>query len=211
MSRKLSMLCSGMLLVGLTGGIATGKSTVARVLRTLGAFVIDADQLAHEVVEPEKPAYREIVKTFGNSIVKPDGTLSRSALGQIVFRNPKHLRQLNAIVHPRVAREQARLTTSIAQEYPKAIIIYDAPMLIEAEAHHRMDRLIVVTSNQRTQVARLYQRNRLTRAEALRRIRSQLPLANKVKLADFVIDGTLPRHALRQQVRRIKTQLDALT
>lgn len=199
-----------MLLVGLTGGVATGKSTVAQAFRVCGAHIIDADLLARHVVEPGKPAWRDIVRTFGRTILLPDRTIDRAALGALVFRNADKLKRLGAIVHPRVAREQARLTRAIARQDPKAVIIYDAPVLIEAQAHGRMDRLIVVTADRETQIARLHSRNGLSRAEAIRRIRSQLPLAKKRALADTIIDGTIPRRRLPSTIRRLYTELKAL-
>jgi dephospho-CoA kinase len=192
-----------MIVVGLTGGVATGKSTVARMFRRCGAHIIDADQLARQVVEPGKPAWRDIVATFGKDILLPDRSLNRAALAKIVFRHPAKLRRLGMIIHPRVAREQARLTRLIAKQHPRAVVIYDAPVLIEAGAHKRMDRLIVVTANQRTQVSRLCRRNRLSRAEALRRIRSQMPLARKARFADHLIDGTQPIPMLNRHVKRL--------
>ena len=196
-----------MILVGLTGGLATGKSTVARMFQDCGAMLIDADLLARLVVEPDKPAWREIVRVFGKQILRPDRTLDRTALASIVFRNRTRLRQLGAIIHPRVAREQARLTREIAKKHSHAVILYDAPVLIEAGAHQRMDRVIVVTADRQTQIARLRHRNHLTRAEALRRIRTQMPLDRKVKLADFVVNGTLPPEQLRRDVARIYAEL----
>lgn len=199
-----------MLLVGLTGGVAVGKSTVARAFRDCGAHVIDADLLARQVVEPGKPAWRDIVRTFGRDILRPDRSIDRAALGAIVFRDPAQLKRLGEIVHPRVAREQARLTRAIAKQDPKAVVIYDAPVLIEANAHRRMDRLLVVTADRETQIARLRARNGLSRAEALRRIRSQLPLAKKRALADTIIDGTMPRRRLPSTIRRLYAELKAL-
>ncbi len=192
-----------MIVVGLTGGIATGKSTVARLFQECGAAVIDADVLARQAVEPGKPAWRDIVRTFGKGILNSDRTINRRALGAIVFRAPAKLRQLNAIVHPRVARAQARLVREIARKDPDAVIIYDVPLLFEAAAHRRMDKIVVVTADRKTQIARLQRRNHLTRAEALRRIRSQMPLGKKVNQADYVLDGSLPIAQLRREVARI--------
>ena len=195
------MLCSAaMILVGLTGGVATGKSTVAKMFKRCGAVVIDADQLAHDVVKPGKPAWLEIVKTFGKAVLTPDRTLNRRELGAVVFGNRTKLRQLEQIIHPRVAREQARLTKQAARKDPHAVVIYDVPLLFEAGIDKRVDHTIVVTANRETQIARLKKRNGLSRAEALRRIRSQMPLAKKIQRADHVLNGTLSRPSLRQQV-----------
>src|SRR5437899_3293238 len=194
------MLCSGMILVGLTGGVATGKSSVLRLFQDCGARVLDADILARQVVQPGKPAWRDIVRTFGRKVLRPDRTLDREALARIVFRNLAKLRILSSIVHPRVAREQTRLTREISKKEPRVVVIYDAPLLIEASAHKRMDRIIVVTADRETQIKRLCNRNHLSRTEALRRIRSQMPLAQKIKSADYVLDGPLSYEQTQHEV-----------
>ncbi|MBS0170278.1 MAG: dephospho-CoA kinase [Nitrospira sp.] len=199
-----------MILVGLTGGVATGKSTVAHMFARCGAVVIDADALAHEVMEPGKPAWRAIVKTFGKAVVNPDRTLNRQVLGAIAFRNPKQLRRLERIIHPRVAREQARLTRLAVRKDPKAVIIYDVPLLFEAGIDTRVEKILVVTADRDTQIARLKQRNGLTRADAIRRIRSQMPIKQKAAAADYLLDGTAPRSRLFAQVRRLYHELLAL-
>lgn len=196
-----------MILVGLTGGVATGKTTVAAMFRRYGAVIIDADALAREVVKPGKPAWREIVRAFGERVLNPDRTLSRQALGRIVFRNPTKLRRLERIIHPRVAREQARLTRQAVRTNPRAVVVYDVPLLFEAGLDTRVDKIIVVTTDRDRQIARLKQRNGLTRAEALRRIKSQMPLAHKRGRADYVLDGTLPRKTLARAVRRLHALL----
>jgi dephospho-CoA kinase len=201
------MLCSNMLLVGLTGGLATGKSTVAELFRSCGAMVIDADVLARYVVQPKKPAWREIVREYGKGVLKPDQALDRQALAALIFRNPGKLRKLNAIVHPRVAREQIRLTRELARKDPTAVIIYDAPLLIEAGAHRRMDKVIVVSADQKTQIVRLRHRDDFSRLEAIQRIRAQMPLRKKIKFGDYVIDGTQSLRQLRINVRRIYDEL----
>lgn len=200
-----------MILVGLTGGIATGKSTVAGMFKECGATVIDADALAREVVQPGKPAWREIVSTFGKTALNPDRTLNRPVLGAKVFGHPAKLRRLERIIHPRVAREQIRLTKQAARNDPKAVVIYDVPLLFEAGIDTRVDTTIVVTADRETQVVRLKQRNGLSRAEALRRITSQMPLAEKRRRADHTVDGRLPRLQLKQQIRSLYQSLRAST
>ena len=200
-----------MILIGLTGGVATGKSTVAAMFKQCGAVVIDADALAHDVVQPGKPAWRAIVRHFGRSIVQPDQTLNRQALGQIVFGNRAKLRQLERMIHPRVAREQMRLTREAKRQDPHAVVVYDVPLLFEVGINTRVDTIIVVTADQQTQLARLKKRNGLSRAQALRRIRSQMPLAKKVRMADYVIDGTKDRRSLTRDVRRLFESLRALS
>jgi dephospho-CoA kinase len=189
-----------MILVGLTGGVASGKSTVAGMFKHCGAVVIDADELARAVVKPGKPAWREIVTTFGREILNPDETIDRAALGAIVFRNKAKRLVLERIIHPRVAREQMRLTRAAAKSDPHAVVIYDVPLLFEAGIDACADKIIVVTADRETQIARLRKRNGLSRAKALRRIKSQMPLSRKVARADYVLEGTMPRQTLRKQV-----------
>lgn len=199
-----------MILVGLTGGVACGKSSVARLFQDCGAILIDADVLARMVVERGKPALKDIARVFGKKSLQPDGTLNRPALAKIVFGSPAKLKKLNAIVHPRVAREQTKLTRSIETQEPQTVVIYDAPVLIEAGAHKRMDKIIVVSADEKTQIKRLHNRNRLSKTEALRRIKIQLPLAKKIALADYVIDGTLSYEQTKHEVERIFEELKKL-
>jgi dephospho-CoA kinase len=199
-----------MILVGLTGGVATGKSTVAKMFKQYGAVVINADQLARDVVKPGKPAWRAIVTLFGKTVLNPDRSLDRQALGSIVFRNRTKRRQLERIIHPRVAREQQRLVRRIAKRKPHAVVIYEVPLLFEAGVDKRVDEIIVVTTDRETQIVRLTKRNSLSRAEALRRIRSQMPLAKKIQQADHVLNGTLPRPSLSKQVGQLLKSLRLL-
>jgi len=192
-----------MILVGLTGGVATGKSTVAQMFKRYGAVVIDADELAREVVKQRKPAWRQIVNAFGKGVLNPDRTINRQALGAVIFSRPAKRRVLERIIHPRVAREQMRLTRQAARKNPNAVVIYDVPLLFEAGIDKRVDHTIVVTADRETQISRLKKRNGLSRAEALRRITSQMPLAEKRRRADYVFDGTCDKRALSTQARNI--------
>jgi len=192
-----------MIVVGLTGGIATGKSTVAQIFRQCGAIVIDADQLARDVVRRGSPAWREIVKYFGKSILNPDQTINRHALGAIVFHHRGKLRKLERIIHPRVAREKERLVRQIAKRMPHAVVIYEVPLLFEVGADKRVDKVLVVTADRATQIARLKKRNGFTRTEALRRIKHQMPLTQKARLADVVLNGTHVRTHLRKEVSSV--------
>lgn len=194
---------AAMILVGLTGGVATGKSTVAKMFKACGAVVIDADELAREVVQPSKPAWRDIVHRFGKSVLNSDRTINRQRLGQTVFRDRTKLQQLERIIHPRVAAEQKRLTRQASGKDPNAVVIYDVPLLFEAGIDKRVDKIIVVTADQETQITRLRKRNTLSRTEALRRIRSQMQLAMKRLRADYVLDGTKHRQSLSRDVSRL--------
>src|SRR3989442_6753672 len=165
-----------MLQVGLTGGIATGKSTVSRLFVECGAHLVDADVLAREAVGRDKPALKEIVKVLGKDMLRPDGTLDRNRLGHAVFGDAKQLARLNAIVHPYVAVAQEQRSREITGKDPHAVIIYDAALLIEAKAHARMDRIIVVTADEQTQVDRLKARNHLDNEQSKWHIAAQKPV-----------------------------------
>ena len=192
-----------MVIVGLTGGLGAGKTTIAGLFQDCGAKIIDADQLARKVVKPEKPAWKEIKRKFGNGVFHSNKTLNREALAQVVFLNPSKLKILQNIIHPRVAKEQAIRAKAIAQSSPQAVIIYDAALFIEAGAHRRMDHVIVVKADRATQIARVCQRDGLTKTEALRRMKQQMPFRQKVAYADTIIDGTWPRSKLRPLVKSL--------
>jgi len=191
------------LLVGLTGGIATGKSTVANLLRDLGAEIIDADVLAREVVEPGEPALDEIVAAFGRSVLEATGRLDRKALGAIVFADPERRGRLEAITHPRIReRFQRQLDALTARDF-RGLVFFDAAVMIESGNYRNMDRLVVVVADEPTQLARLMARDGIARDEALRKIRSQMPLAEKAKLADYVIDNSGDRSTAAASTERV--------
>ena len=196
-----------MILVGLTGGLASGTTTVAGLFQECGALVIHADRLARTVVEPGKAAWKDLVKTFSAQILQPDRRIDRTVLARMAFHDPVKLAKLNRIVHPRIAREQARHTRALVRQHPNAVIIYDAALLFEAKAHQRMDRIIAVTVTQAVQIARARQRDGLTRKEALGRIHGQFPLATKRRMADYLLNGMLPVPQLRTQVRQLYQEL----
>jgi dephospho-CoA kinase len=177
-----------MVRVGLTGGVATGKSTVARMFAERGAAVIDADELVRELQTPGTIVYQAIVEAFGATILQGDGTIDRKALGEIVFRDEPRRRCLENIVHPAlisaIEKRLAELRTRGV-----AVCVVELPLLIEAGAERRFDWVVVVTAPEEVQVRRLMADRGLTREKALARIRSQMPLSEKVKRADFVIDN----------------------
>jgi dephospho-CoA kinase len=195
------------LLVGLTGGIATGKSTVSAMLRELGCVIIDADVLAREVVEPGEPAYGDIVAEFGADVVRADGALDRQRLGAIVFADPLRRKRLEAITHPRIRECFARRLAALTEQGFAGIAIFDAAVLIESGNYRNVDRLIVVATDEATQGRRLRGRDGLGEAEAGRKIASQMPVADKARLADHVIDNAGDRAATEAQVRRVHAAL----
>ena len=195
------------LLVGLTGGIASGKSTVSRQLAELGCHVIDADVLAREVVAPGEAAYHAIVEAFGREVVRPDGTLDRPRLGARVFADPEKRRRLEALTHPAIqARRRAALDALSARGFD-GLVVQDAALLIEVGGHADVDRLVVVSADPAVQRERLMRRAGLDRTEAERRIGSQMPLAEKVELAHYVIDNSDSPEETAAQVRAVHAAL----
>ena len=199
-----------MILVGLTGGIASGKSLVAKLLKDLGAYVIDADEIAHQVIQPGTPAYQEILRQFGKDILREDGTIDRPKLGRLVFRDSARRSMLESIVHPRVFAEEEAQRRQITQQEPEAVIIFDAPLLIETRAHELMDKVIVVYADRKTQLKRLKERDRLDSEEAKWRVAAQLPLSNKKQYADYVIDGMASPSEVAKQTETVYQKLKAL-
>jgi len=196
------------LLVGLTGGIASGKSTVAEMFRRLGAVVIDADVLAREVVERGEPALAAIVGEFGD-VLAPDGSLDRKRVGALVFADPERRKRLEAITHPAIRERLAGRLQALTARGFDGVVMFDAPVMIETGGHRLMDRLVVVVTDERTQLARLIDRDHFDDEAARHRVASQLPLAEKAKLADYVIDNSGDRAQTEGAVRRVYEALMA--
>ena len=189
------------LLVGLTGSIATGKSTVSRMFAHLGARVLDADLLAREVVMPGQPAYLKIVEEFGQGVVQDDGTLDRKALGAIVFAEPARRKRLEEITHPAIAARQQRILSVLDEEAFEGIVIWDVALLFETGGVAKMDRVVVVATDPETELARLMARDGMAEADARARIASQMPVAEKAKRAHYVIDNSGDRAQTEGQVK----------
>ncbi|NOY94149.1 MAG: dephospho-CoA kinase [Deltaproteobacteria bacterium] len=188
-----------MTVVGLTGGIACGKSTVASFFAALGVPVVDADALAREVVAPGTPGLEEIVARFGSEVLDAEGELNRAALGEIVFADAEARRALEAITHPRIAAlGQRRLATLAAENHSYAL--YEAALLVEKGLHRAFGALVVVATSPATQIERLMARDGLSRAAAQSRVDAQLPMTEKVELADFVIQNDGDREQTRAEV-----------
>lgn len=195
------------LLVGLTGGVATGKSTVSAMFAALGCLIIDADRLAREVVEPGQPAHTQIVSAFGRGVLRPDGGIDRKALGAVVFADPAARARLESITHPAIrARVRARLAELTAAGFD-GIVILDAPVMVESGDSPDVDRLVVVTADEPAQVARQQARDGLGADDARRRIRSQMPLDEKARLADYLIDNSGELAATEARVREVRRAL----
>ena len=195
------------LLVGLTGGIATGKSTVSEMFRRLGCVIIDADVLARDVVAPGEPALARIAAEFGADVLHPDGTLDRKKLGAIVFADPERRQRLEEITHPAIRDRFLRRLTDLEGQGFEGIVLWDAPLMIESGGYRVMDKLVVVATDEATQAARLRARDGVDAAEAERKIKSQMPVAEKAKLADYVIDNATDHAATEAQVRDVHAAL----
>jgi dephospho-CoA kinase len=197
------------LTIGLTGGIASGKSTVTEMIRGLGIPVIDADQIARDVVKAGEEAYEQIIQTFGQDILQENGEIDRAKLGAIVFYNEQERKKLNAIVHPAVRRRMLAEKEAYVQKGAKTIVL-DIPLLFESELTHFIDKIIVVYVDDDIQLERLMKRNGFSEEEALARIRSQMPLHEKVKKADAVINNNGTIEETKQQLLQILKEWNAL-
>ena len=179
-----------MQVIGLTGGIATGKSTVSAILEKAGAVIIDADRIAREVVKKGLPACREIAENFGETVLLPDGEINRSVLGDIIFNDPRKKQLLNRIVHPHVRREMNRQLKDMENATPDTIAVLDIPLLFEVEKHKNLSEVIVVYTPERIQIKRLMKRDNISEADAVARVRSQMPIEEKKNRATIVIDNS---------------------
>ena len=176
------------LIIGLTGSIASGKSTVSKMFNDLNIPVVDADKLSREVVEPGEEAYREIVRQFGDTILHKDNTINREKLGSIVFTDEKKRKQLNNIVHPAVRKAMQKEKDELIEAQERCIVL-DIPLLYESNLTHYVEKIIVVYVDEAVQLKRLMKRNGYSEEEAMQRIKSQLPVKEKASLADAVIDN----------------------
>jgi len=195
-----------MIIVGLTGSVGTGKSTVTNFFRELGAYIIDWDELAREVTRPHLRAWKEIVEYFGKDCLNEDLTINRQKLAEIVFPDKEKVAKLNQIVHPEVFREDERITNEIKNLDPDAMIIKDIPLLFELTRPIFVDKTVVVSASEQTQLRRLEGKG-MSREDAQSRIKSQLPLEEKIKSADFVINNDGPFEETKKQVEGIYSLL----
>ena len=196
-----------MLIVGLTGGVASGKTTVSRVLKEEGAYIIDADQMARELVRPHTPAWKKLVKAFGKDILREDGSIHRKKLADKVYADLGQRKLLNQILHPRIRKEMERRAKEIGQKDPEAVVVIDAPLLVELGDHRKMDKLVVVTSTRTQQIERLKERDGISPEQALRIFSSQMTVEDKVKLADFVIRNEGSFQETKKKTREVFQEL----
>lgn len=190
-----------MLIVGLTGGICSGKSVVASMFKAKGAYLIDFDDLSRVVVEPDKPAWKDIVDFFGSDVISPDQTLNRQKLGAIVFNDAQMRARLEKFLHPRIGEEYAHRVREIGERDPDAVVVAVVPLLIEVGMHRGMDCVVLVYTSPEVQIQRIIQRDRCTRGEAQKRLDAQMPIDEKPEYADFVINN-------EGSLRRTRTEVD---
>jgi dephospho-CoA kinase len=209
-----------MLKVGLTGGIASGKSVVGEMFVALGAHLVQADRIAHSLMQPGEAVYNEVVCHFGREILNPDGSVNRAKLAEAAFSSPRNgeartsrIAELNRIVHPAVLRSQNEWMNAVGQQDPHAVAIVEAALILEAGAKNQFGRIVVVTCSEEQRIARFAVRQKLgyeaARAEVQRRMAAQLPDADKIKAADFVIDNSGSLNHTREQVRTVWQGLQA--
>ncbi|HKK83324.1 MAG TPA: dephospho-CoA kinase [Atribacterota bacterium] len=200
-----------MLIVGLTGGIVSGKTTVARIFERLGAKIIDLDEIARQIVKPQQKAWKKIVQNFGVEILKDNQEINRKKLAKIVFSNQEKLNLLNQITHPVIIEVMKEQLNQISKQTSEDVIcMIDAPLLFEAHIEHMMDKIIVVYINEKEQMTRLLQREGLSKDDAIKRMRAQIPIEDKVHLADYVIDNSFSIEQTKEQVFRLWLGLNNL-
>ena len=195
------------LLVGLTGGIGSGKSLAARFFKEEGAYIIDADELSRDLVQPGKPALKEIVDFFGDFILELDGTLNREKLAEIIFQDVNKKKALEVILHPKIIEKEQEEYSIIRANDPSAIVIIDAALLIESGNFKCVDKVIVLQSSEEQQVKRILSRSSLTYNQVVARIKNQMSLVDKNKYADFILDNRLQPEDLKKNVVEVYKKL----
>ena len=199
-----------MLHVGLTGGIACGKSYALKEFRRLGASTLDADQIAHRVTQPGEPAYEKILAHFGSTLLAADRTIDRKRLGEIVFSDEAARQTLNQIVHPHVLEEEERLKAELESrsgELSSPILLVDAALMIETGSYRRFPLIIVVYCHPAIQIQRLMAREQISEEGALRRIRTQMPILEKIRYGDYIIENSGKLSDTRDQIKQTFSEL----
>ena len=198
------------LLVGITGGMGSGKTLAAAIFLEFGAYILDADIICRKLVEPGQPALKEISKSFGKNIINKFGNLDRKKLAQVIFSDSKKKKELENILHPRVFEFEKLEYERICQNDPKALVIIDAALLIESGNYIRMDKVIVINTDRNTRIERVIARSSWERDEVVARIDNQMPIKEKMKYADFVLDNFSDKISLRKKVKDLYEKLSFL-
>ena len=198
------------LLVGLTGGMGSGKTLSASFFKDLGAFILDADLICRKLVEPGQAAWKEIEAVFGKEIFTGSGNLDRRKLADIIFGNPEKKQTLEDILHPKVFEFERVEYDAIRKEHPNALVIVDAALLIESGNYKKMDKVVVVNSDEKNRINRILARSKLSRDEIADRIKNQMPSDEKIRYADFVLENSLDKGNLLSKVKEIHTKLALL-
>ena len=198
------------ILIGLTGNIGSGKSLAASYFKEFGGYIIDADLISRQLVVPHQPAWEEIVDKFGNEYLNPDKTLNRSKLAVEVFQSDKKRHALEVILHHRVIAEEKKIYSDHQKIDPEAVVIIDSALLIESQNYKNVAKVIIVQSTQELQIQRVMNRDGESRASVKNRLKSQMPLEQKLNYADYILDNTSGRDQLKSQVHRLYSELKDL-
>ncbi|MEE8259840.1 MAG: dephospho-CoA kinase [Nitrospinaceae bacterium] len=198
------------LLAGLTGGMGSGKTTVGKLFKALGAYILDADEICRSLLEPGKPAWNETVDLLGNGILRDDQTLDRRKIADVVFSDLEKKKALEAILHPRVMEEEQAVYKDILKDDPGALVIIDAALLIESGNYRKVDKVIVIACDEETQLHRIMDKNTFSREDAHRRLQQQMPLEEKSKFADYVLHNESGLSELEEKVEALFHQLKQL-
>lgn len=196
-----------MLIVGLTGGIASGKSTIADMFKREGAYIIDIDMISRDVVKPGKPAWQDVVHIFGKEVLNEDQTLNRKKVGDIVFSDAEKRKKLEEIIHPKITAETLMKINEIAKKDNQAIVIIDTPLLIETDKQDTVNKVVLVYTSPQGQIERLVKRDGLSLEDAHKRLTSQMPIENKKKYAHYIINNEEPLKEIQKRVKEIFREL----
>jgi len=196
-----------MLIVGLTGGIASGKSTIADMFKREGAYIIDIDMISRDVVKPGKPAWQDVVHIFGKEVLNEDQTLNRKKVGDIVFSDAEKRKKLEEIIHPKITAETLMKINEIAKKDNQAIVIIDIPLLIETDKQDTVNKVVLVYTSPQGQIERLVKRDGLSLEDAHKRLTSQMPIENKKKYAHYIINNEEPLKEVQKRVKEIFREL----
>ena len=196
-----------MLIVGLTGGIASGKSTMADMFKKEGAYIIDIDMISRDVVKPGKPAWQDVIHIFGKEVLNEDQTLNRKKVGDIVFSDAEKRKKLEEIIHPKITAETLKKINEIAKKDNQAIVIIDIPLLIETDKQDTVNKVVLVYTSPQGQIERLVKRDGLSLEDAHKRLTSQMPIENKKKYAHYIINNEEPLKEIQKRVKEIFREL----